>query len=66
MSFSEIVETFRTFDVFTQQRLLEVLTEELSQDPLSPAEEAELNERADRASREPSRPLEEIAAELGH
>ncbi|MEY3213651.1 MAG: hypothetical protein RIT28_4132 [Pseudomonadota bacterium] len=34
-------------------------------DPLSPAEEAALNELASRAALEPSRPLEDIVAELG-
>jgi predicted transcriptional regulator len=62
MSFTEIVTSVSTLSNDERRRLLELL---LDLDPLSPAEEAALNDRASRAALEPSRPLEDIAAELG-
>lgn len=61
MSFAEIVSGVSTLSDAERRRLLDLL---LTLDPLNPAEEAELNERASRATLEPSRPLEDIAAEL--
>ena len=63
MSFTEIVTSVSTLSNDERRRLLELL---LDLDPLSPAEEAALNDQASRAALEPSRPLEDIAAELGH
>lgn len=62
MSFTEIVSSVSTLSNDERRRLLELL---LDLDPLSAAEEAALNDRASRAALEPSRPLEDIVAELG-